>query len=512
MNPFTEENKEIVRWVDENSSTITEMSDRLWLYAEPMWSEYRSARHLANTLRKAGFSIQEGSAGLDTAFVATYGEGSPILCTYAEYDTIKGNSQMPMPYKCAVIPGLSQGTYDMHHGLGAGAVGAALAIKYVMEKYKIPGTFKMFGIPAEKISIGKNVMENEGLLDNLDACIAWHPSDVTSSDCLWNYQWRCNNYTRHTFTGVPVYGALPWGGRNAFHAVELMDVAVQFLKESIVPVTHLPNIQSAIKKEYSDYAISSVPGIAQVEYISRSKFRRDHELIQQKLFDCANAAALALGVTVKNEVLTGTWEGYANQIIAKLAHQNIEVIGPPRFTEKDFEYGRLVAKQAGIEIESGTPFGDMSIVPPDKRLFRQDLATSDTSTLAWKCPTIVILVNYLIWGWPDWTTSSWAITNIAHQCILTASKIIATTALDLYRNPKTLGEAKDEHHKRVKDTNWYNPLPKGQPKPKGERLPKEHYMAVIEAFKRGPKWEGWEPELSQRMDKIIDAVKEELST
>lgn len=510
MNPFTEENKEIVRWIDENSTTITEMSDRLWLYAEPIWSEYRTSAHLANTLRKAGFRVEEGVAGMDTAFVATYGEGSPVLWTYAEYDTIMGNSQMPTPNRCPVIPGLSQGTYDMHHGLGAGAVGAALAIKYMMEKYKIPGTFKMFGIPAEKISIGKNVMENAGLLDNLDACICWHPADGTSADAFWNFQVRCNNYTRHTFTGVPVYNALPWGGRDAFHAMELMDIAVQYLKESIVPITHLPNIQSIIKKEYSDYAISSVPGIAQVEYISRAKFRKDHELIQKKLFDCANAAALALGVTVKNEILTGTWEGYASQTIARLAHKNIEVIGAPKFTERDFEYGRLVAKNAGIEIASGTPFGDLSIIPPDKRLLTESLGTTDTSTITWKCPTIMVATNYMTWGWPDWTLSSWAITNIAHQSLLTASKIMATTILDLYRNPKVLDEAKKEHDERIKGVKWYNPLPKEQPIPKGERLPKEHYLAVIEAFKKGPKWEGWEPELSQRMDKICESVMKEL--
>jgi aminobenzoyl-glutamate utilization protein B len=511
MATFTGEKKEAVQWIEENKRLITEMSDRIWLYAEPIWSEYRSSKCLTGVLKKVGFSIEEGAAGLDTAFVATYGEGKPVICTFAEYDSLEGTSQMPVPYKYPVIPGLTQGTWDMHHGLGAGAVGAALAIKYAMEKHKIPGTFKVFGTPAEKTTLGKNIMENEGLFEDLDACIGWHPGDETSADLYWNFRYRCNNHTRHTFTGTSAYNAVPWGGCNAFHALELMDIAVHIIRESIVPVTDFPGIQSIINKEYANYALSSVPGIAQVTYVSRARSRKDHKIIQKRIFDCANAAALALGVTVKNEVVTGTWEGIPNHTVAHVAHENIEVIGPPKFVEKDLEYGRLVREELGLESKGVTPFGDMSIFPPGTRPVRWVMGSSDASLFTWKCPTLRIWVNYCRFGWPDWATSSWCITNIAHQSLLTAAKIIATTIIDLFRDAKTLEKAKKEHYQRVKDTKWYNPMPKGQPKPKGEPLPREHYAAVIEAFGKGPKWEGWEPELSERMERIAQDVLKELT-
>jgi len=196
-----------------------------------------------------------------------------------------------------------------------------------MEKNNISGTFKVFGTPAEKTSMGKNIMGREGLFENLDACISWHPSDETSADRFISIQIRCNNQTSHTFEGVSVYNAMPWGGYNALHALELMDIAVQFVKDCVVPVSSYPIISSILNKEYADYAVSSIPGVAKATYVSRALTRRENEMIQKRLFDCANGAALALGVTVKNEVLTGTWEPVPNHVLAHAAHKNIEVIG-----------------------------------------------------------------------------------------------------------------------------------------------------------------------------------------
>ena len=510
MNAFLEEKKEAIQWIDENKPFITEISDRIWLYAEPSLLEYRSSKLLTDVLREAGFKVELGVAGLDTAFIATYGQGSPVLCTYAEYDAVDGISQMPVPFKSPVIPGLP-GYFDMHHGIAAGAVGAALAIKFIMEKYKIPGTFKVFGTPAEKTSVGKNIMGSKGIFDNLDACISWHPSDETGAHRFLSTHLRCNNQTAHTFEGVSVYNAIPWGGHNALHALELMDMAVQFIKDSIIPVSSYPIISSILNKEYSNYAVSSIPGVAKATYVSRALTRKENEMIQKRLFDCANAAALALGVKVENEVITGTWEPLPNHVVANAMHKNVEVIGPPKFSKKDFEYGRLVQKAIRLE-PSDTPFGDMSIVPPGTRPVRIIMATSDATTFCYKCPFIRASANYLGgWGWPDWSTASFSLTDIAHQSFLTAAKIIATTIIDLFKDSNTLREAKEEFNKRTKDIKWYSPIPEGRPLPKLNPLPREHYKAVVDAFRKGPKWEGWEPELSERMEKVAQKVLKELS-
>jgi len=512
MGTLKAEKEEVVQWIDDNKMLLTEVSDRIWLYAEPPLLEYRASKLLSSELKNAGFEVELGVAGLDTAFIATYGQGKPVLSTYAEYCAVEGGSQMPVPYPHPVIVGKA-GTYDMHHGIGAGAVGAAMAVKYVMEKNNIPGTLKVFGAPAEKTSMGKNIMGREGLFDNLDACISWHPSDETSADRFLSVLTRCNNYTAHTFKGSSSYNAMPWEGRNALHALELMDVAVQFVKDTVAPNSHFAGMASIINKDYVDYGISSVPEIAKSTYISRALTRNDNEMIQKKLFDCANAAALALGVNVKNEVLTGTWEPIPNHVLANAVHKNIEVIGPPKFTGKDFEYGLLIQKTMGLA-SSDTPFGNLKIPPPPgtRPPITNAMSTSDASTFCYKCPFVIATVNYLgRFGQPNWSGAALSITNVAHQALLTGAKIIGTSILDLFRDPSVLAEAKEEFKKRLKGVNWHSLVPEDRPIPKLEPLPKTHYKALIEAFKKGPKWEGHEPELSKRMEKVVQKVQEEIS-
>jgi aminobenzoyl-glutamate utilization protein B len=206
-----------------------------------------------------------------------------------------------------------------------------------------------------------------------------------------------------------------------------MDVAVQFIKDAVVPNSHFPVMASIISKEYvGDYAISSAPGIAKSNYISRALTRKDNELIQQKLFDCANAAALVLGVNVKNEVLTGSWEPIPNLVFANAVHKNIEVIGPPKFTAKDIEFGRLIQKEIGLD-PADTPFGSMEIPPPPgTRPPIMAGSSSDASIFSYKCPFVRVGVNYLgRFGLPDWSTAALSITNVAHQALLTAAKIMA---------------------------------------------------------------------------------------
>jgi len=462
-------------------------------------------------LEKAGFDVKLGVAGLDTAFVATYGQGRPVLCTYAEYEAVQGLSQMPVPYEQPLIAGKA-GCYDMHHGIGAGSLGAAMAVKHVMEKYKISGTLKIFGTPAEKTSIGKNIMDREGLFDDMDACISWHPSFETSADRFLSVQLRSNNYTTHTFEGISAYNAMPWAGRNALHAIELMDVAVQFLKDAVVPSSHYPIMASIIDKEYVNYGVSSVPRIAKSTYVSRALTRKDNEMIQKKLFDCANAASLALGVKVQNEIITGTWERVPNHVLANLVHKNIEVIGTPNFSPKDIEFGRLIQKEVGLE-PSGTPFGVPEIPPPPgTRPVINAWATSDATLFCFKCPFLLATASYYLGssGLPDWSTAALSVTNVAHQTLLTGAKIVATSLVDLFINPEKLNEAKEEFDSRTKDIRWYNPIPEDRPVPKSEPLPSEHYKALAETFKTQPKWGGFQPELSQRMEKAAQKVLEEL--
>lgn len=496
-------------WIQDNTGQITDISDRLWMYCEPPMLEYRSSAWLVAQLRDAGFEVEECAGGLPTAFVATYGRGAPVLGTLVEYETVEDASQMPVPTPHPVGPGLG-GCYDMHHGLAAGGLGAALAVSQAMRKLNISGTLKVFGTPAEKTAMGKNVMARAGLFDGLDACVSWHPSNETSADRFISQQIRCNNQTSHTFHGVSAYNATPWGARNAQHAAALMDIAVQYIKDAIVPVSSLPTISSIVDDAGPTRAVSSIPDYARVIYVSRALTRRDNLKIQERLFECAEAAAKAIGVSVKNEVITGTWESLPNLTLARLAHANIEVIGPPAFSETDIRYGQLVQENLKLP-PSSTPFGRMDAQAPGVRPARNVMATTDTTVFCHKCPYVMVTTNYLgEWGLPNWATASYGLTHIAHAALLTGARIVAATLADLFCMPEVLLEARKEFLAQRGDLEWSNPLPAGAQPAIPPPLPDEHYRTVIESFRRGPKWEGWEPELSQRMERIAASIAAEL--
>ncbi len=508
---FSGRKQDAVDWIEENKQLITDISDRIWLYAEPALKEYRSAKLHANTLGEYGFDVRLGVPGLgDTSFVATYGSGSPVLATYVEYDAVEGTSQMPVPYKQEVMPRLP-GCYDMHHGLGAGALGAAIATKEVMEKYQIAGTLKVFGCPAEKNALGKNLMERAGMFDDLDACVGWHPTHETGVETLNYMTISSNNHTRHTFTGASVYNALPWGGNNAYQAAQLMDIAVNYVKDSIVHIHEAPVFASIFDTSYADYGLSSVPGNARLTYVTRALKRKDNEEIQKRIFTCANAAAMALGVEVKNEVVTGTWEPIPNFSLAETAFKNIEIIGVPKLTENDIEYVQEIYKSLGQNVPAN-PLGEQEPVKPGSKGYSHLPATGDSTIFSYKCPNLMISTNYLVYGWPDWATATLGLTNIAHQSILSASKMVATTLLDLFEDQTALKEAKEEFYERTKDIEFYNPVPEDREFQPPAPLPDSHYHSVLEAFKRGPKWNKLEPELSERLDRIGKSIEQEIES
>jgi len=167
--------------VDKKSQLLVEVSDSLWEYAEIALLEYKSSKLLMEVLEKEGFDVEREVAGMPTAFVASYGSGKPIIGILAEYDALPGLSQDSTAFKKARKEG-GAGHGCGHNLFGAGSLGAALVLKEVIEAHKIPGTIRLYGCPAEEDIGGKLYMARDGLFDDLDACIAWHPSYETKVD------------------------------------------------------------------------------------------------------------------------------------------------------------------------------------------------------------------------------------------------------------------------------------------------------------------------------------------
>lgn len=467
--------KDTIDFIEQHAERLKKLSNTIWLYAEPPLQEFRSSALLTKELEASGFQVETKVGGLETAFVATFGNGKPVLATYAEYDVTEGQSQMPVPYPCPVVQGAG-GFHDMHNGLGVGAVGAALAVKEMIERKKLPGTLKVFGTPAEKFFSGKPYMDRAGLFENIDAVIAWHPGDKTDAEPGWGYRFLAVQMEKFIFKASSVSGTKPWEGASALDGLILMDIAVQYLKEHILPPDAFFTIHSVISD--GSKAPTVTPGRTEALYQFRAIKREFVERMREGLVRCAKGAALATGTEFETEFVSATDVNVPNIVLTKAMHQNIELIGPPKLTNSDKDFGREIEKTLGRE-PSIEPF-DLTIKPPSGDI--RVGASDDFTEFSWVAPTHRVYVTYKMANpVPNWANTAFSCMNVGHQSVLTGAKLVACTLLDLFLNSALLQEAKKEFIERTAKANWKCLIPKNQKAPNRPPLPEEHYNALREA-------------------------------
>ena len=212
----SKEKTQVIDFVDSHYGELTDLSDRIWSYEEIAFREVQSSAALADYAESMGFSVTRGVAGIPTAFTAEYGSGSPVIGILGEFDALPGLSQDKVPSKSPRNEG-APGHGCGHNLFGTASLAAASAIKELIEQGKIKGTVRFYGTPAEEKFFGKLWMIREGLFDDLDFCMDWHPADVTkaavqSSLALVDFMVE--------FRGQAAHGAAdPWNGRSAGDAL-----------------------------------------------------------------------------------------------------------------------------------------------------------------------------------------------------------------------------------------------------------------------------------------------------
>ena len=224
--------KAIIASVEKHERELIAISDSIWALAETAFEEHQSARILADYAESQGFNVERGVAGIPTAFVATYGSGSPVISVLGEFDALPGISQKASPIKEALNEGAA-GHGCGHNLFGAGSLGAALAVKELIETGKIKGTVKFLGTPSEEKFFGKIWMVREGLWDDVDVNLSWHPAaqteaDVQSSLALVDFKVEFFGQTAHA-------SADPWNARSANDALELYTSGINAYREHVKP-------------------------------------------------------------------------------------------------------------------------------------------------------------------------------------------------------------------------------------------------------------------------------------
>ncbi|MGI6344731.1 MAG: amidohydrolase [Bacillota bacterium] len=222
--------KTVLDWIDQHSQQLTRLSDKIWELAEVGLKEQQSAAALIATAKEHGFTVEEGVAGMPSAFVASFGSGHPVIAILGEYDALPGISQQAHYQKQPLHEGAA-GHGCGHNLLGVAALGGAIAAKEAMVKHNLQGTVRYYGCPAEETLVGKVFMVRDGLFDDVDISMTWHPG---TDNVLWSASSLAMNSAKFTFHGRSSHAAGdPENGRSALDAVELMNVGANYLREHV---------------------------------------------------------------------------------------------------------------------------------------------------------------------------------------------------------------------------------------------------------------------------------------
>jgi aminobenzoyl-glutamate utilization protein B len=284
--PVAQRNQEVLSAVDNATPTVEEVAQKLWDLSEVSLLEVKSSAYLKDILKQSGFKItSEGTAGVPTAFIAEYGSGAPKLGVMLEYDALPGLGNEPVPRKQPRQDGVTAGHGCRHNLIGAGALGAALALKNLMEEKGVAGTLRVYGGASEETEGAKIYMAREGLFNDLDACLHTHPLDVAS---VINIRTTAQSQMYVEFAGKTAHaGQSPWLGRSALHAVELFLHGVNTMREHVRPTARVHYI---IKD--GGVAPNIVPDKASVKLTFREESRAAVEAGLAWIKDMAEGAAL----------------------------------------------------------------------------------------------------------------------------------------------------------------------------------------------------------------------------
>jgi aminobenzoyl-glutamate utilization protein B len=433
--------REVVADIDSRAKFTQEMVDQIFSFGELGFQEFETTRYLVALLRREGFRVQEGYAGIPTAFVATWGSGSPVIALGTDIDGIPQASQKPgVACRSPLVPGAPGHGEGHNSGMGVN-ITAALALKKIMERDRLSGTIKIWpGVAEEQIGT-KAYFVREGLFRDVDVNFFTH---VSSN---FGVAWGSPDGTGlvsvlYTFRGISAHGAgAPWRGRSALDAVELMNVGWNYRREHL----RLPHRSHYVIPNGGDQP-NVVPQVASVWYYFRELTYPAIKELWAIGDSVAQGAALMTGTTLEPvRVLGSAWPQHFNRPIAEAMAANIRVVGMPKWSEADHAFARALQQEMkvnarGLVDSLGNPLNGP--VPEGQK---RGGGSDDIGDVTWNVPTVTLRFPSNIPGLPghNWTDAIAMATPVAHKGATAGAKALAMTMLDVLLTPKLVSDAKD---------------------------------------------------------------------
>lgn len=449
--------------IEQKRETFIHLSDCIWDYAETRFEEFRSAELLCQALEQEGFTVERGAGGIPTAFVGSYGSGYPVVGLLGEFDALSGLSQKKAtPEAEPVVPG-GNGHGCGHNLLGTGSLAAAVALKQYMEENGIPGTVRYYGCPGEEGGSGKAFMAREGLFDDVDFAISWHPMDynsIMSVSSLANYQ------VYYKFKGRSAHAAAsPHLGRSALDAVELMNIGVNYLREHIIQEAR---VHYAITNS-GGHSPNVVQPNAEVLYLIRAPQIGQAKEIFDRVSDIARGAALMTGTEVSIVFDKACSNLVPNTVMEQVMYEQFSELGVPAHDEAELELAlqvKATLSEAEINSAPNIPAGMRERAMADRlNPYTGTLplyGSTDVGDVSWITPTAQCTTACFVVGSPPhtWQWVTLGATSIAHKGMLHAGKVMAATAMKMIQNPELIEQAKQELKDRLQGSTYQCPIPK----------------------------------------------------
>jgi aminobenzoyl-glutamate utilization protein B len=439
--------QEVLANLDKKSETYSSIAQNIWEFAEMGYLEENSSALLQKTLSDEGFSIKKEVAGMPTAFIAEYGSGAPVIAILGEFDALPGLSQQAAPEKLSA--GKEAGHACGHHLFGTASTAAAIAVKEWMQTNKVKGTIRFYGCPAEEGGSGKVYMVREGLFNDVDVALHWHPgaeNEANAGAAL------ANKSAKFRFYGISAHAAgAPEKGRSALDGVEALDMMVNMMREHIPSEARIHYVITQGGK-----APNVVPDFAEVYYYARHGQRDVVIDIFDRIVKAAEGAALGTGTTMDYEMIGGTHELLPNLTLQKLMYDNLIKVGGVTYSPEEKVFADKIAVSLGYDKANLEIAKNVEIYKTEAKAY----GSTDVGDVSFTVPTVGLGTATWVPGTPahSWQAVAAGGTSIGEKGMMVAAKTLTLTAIDILKSKDIILKAKQELIERRGKDFKYIPL------------------------------------------------------
>lgn len=438
---------DVLAKLDSRADAYSEIAQNIWGLAEMGYLEEQSSALLQKVLSDEGFEIKAGVAGIPTAFVAEFGSGGPVVAILGEYDALPGLSQQAIPEKASA--GGEAGHACGHHLFGTASAAAAISIKDWLMANNKQGTVRFYGCPAEEGGSGKVYMVREGLFNDVDVAIHWHPGDDNEANAGAAL---ANKSAKFRFYGVSAHAAgAPEKGRSALDGVEAMNAMVNMMREHIPSTARIHYVITSGGK-----APNVVPDFAEVYYYARHNERDIVIDIFDRIVKAAEGAAMGTGTTTDYEMIGGTHELLPNLTLQKVMYDNLTKIGGVVYNPEEQDFANAIALSLGQEKADVKAAASVKPYLTEAR----PSGSTDVGDVSFTVPTVGMSAATWVPGTPahSWQAVAAGGTSIGNKGMMVAAKTLTLTGIDLFKDPALIEKAKAELQQRRGPEFKYIPL------------------------------------------------------